>query len=94
MTKDSKQLFLQKGSRIDWVPINSETLGRVDLLGRVVWLNENHPFLQRLRVEENADAILTVALCLFTWEVSVNIPGDSEGFPEDLSVMLRGLENR
>jgi len=58
--------------RMEWNEYEPEKLGRVDLLGAVVYLNENHPRLAHHKSTENEDAILDMCLTLMTYADSTH----------------------
>ncbi len=52
--------------RIDWLPCDGETLGKVDRDGALIWMNEGNTYLSGLRDAENDDALLCVAIGMYT----------------------------
>jgi hypothetical protein len=54
--------------RMEWETRSDNQVGRVDILGKVIYLNTNHKRLQHHRDNENADALVDMCWMLLSFE--------------------------
>lgn len=55
--------------RMEWESMYTDSIGRVDLPGNIVYLNSNHARLMHHRDTENIDALVDQCMSLFAYEV-------------------------
>lgn len=85
--------------RMEWEAKSDGHIGRVDLLGNVIFLNSEHERLAHHRQSENADALVDMCMMLLSHEAvdreqrdKLPFARDAEGFIDALSSVLRAQQ--
>jgi hypothetical protein len=61
---DSRRTVNVGSMSVDFKECDEPAIGSVDDRGKIIWLAENHPWIQHLRDTENIDALMTSAMAL------------------------------
>ncbi len=99
---DKRLDILNKGEfQLAYRDFDGNTIGQVDLPGKCIWLNDNHPHLNALRAGSNKDATFAIALGLLCYAIEAAqqreifpFMKDSEDFPSGWGEILGSVERQ